>query len=71
GPGAAGLLAQAFGAVAGLLADAVTFLISAVCHLTAASALRVAADHGPLPAPALVAALLEADEETWRDAVID
>ncbi|MER5927086.1 MFS transporter [Streptomyces mirabilis] len=31
GPGAAGLLAQAFGAVAGLLADAVTFLISAVC----------------------------------------
>ncbi|MER5924487.1 sugar kinase [Streptomyces mirabilis] len=40
-------------------------------HLTAASALRVAADHGPLPAPALVAALLDADEETWRDAVID
>ncbi|WP_229889021.1 MFS transporter [Streptomyces mirabilis] len=31
GPGAAGLLAQAFGAVAGLLADAVTFLISVVC----------------------------------------
>lgn len=28
---AVGLLAQAFGAVAGLLADAVTFLISAVC----------------------------------------
>ncbi|MGW4983534.1 sugar kinase [Streptomyces mirabilis] len=40
-------------------------------HLTAASALRVAADHGPLPAPALVAALLDADEETWRAAVID
>ncbi|WP_323138081.1 MULTISPECIES: MFS transporter [unclassified Streptomyces] len=31
GPGVAGLLAQAFGAVTGLLADAVTFLISAVC----------------------------------------
>ena len=31
GPGAAGLLAQAFGAAAGLLADAVTFLVSAVC----------------------------------------
>ncbi|MFE2970220.1 sugar kinase [Streptomyces sp. NPDC059340] len=40
-------------------------------HLTAASALRVAADHGPLPDPALVAALLDADEETWRGAVID
>jgi MFS family permease len=31
GPGAAGLLAQAFGAAAGLLADALTFLVSAVC----------------------------------------
>ncbi|MFF7856976.1 MFS transporter [Streptomyces sp. NPDC007904] len=31
GPGAAGLLAQAFGAVTALLADAVTFLVSAVC----------------------------------------
>lgn len=31
GPGAAGLLAQVFGAVTGLLADAVTFLISALC----------------------------------------
>ncbi|MFD7873418.1 sugar kinase [Streptomyces sp. NPDC059766] len=40
-------------------------------HLTAASALRVAADHGPLPDPALLAALLDADEETWRSAVID
>ncbi|SDS95260.1 MFS transporter [Actinoplanes derwentensis] len=33
GPGAAGLLAQAFGAVAGLAADAVTFLISGICLL--------------------------------------
>ncbi|MFJ4978690.1 MFS transporter [Streptomyces coeruleorubidus] len=31
GPGAAGLLAQAFGAVTALVADAVTFLVSAVC----------------------------------------
>jgi MFS family permease len=31
GPGAAGLLAQAFGAVSGLVADAVTFVISALC----------------------------------------
>lgn len=31
GPGAAGLLAQAFGGVSGLMADAVTFLVSAVC----------------------------------------
>ncbi|MGQ4491023.1 MFS transporter [Streptomyces sp. SAS_281] len=31
GPGVAGLLAQAFGAVTALVADAVTFLISAVC----------------------------------------
>ncbi|MFC9076864.1 sugar kinase [Streptomyces sp. NPDC057062] len=40
-------------------------------HLTAASALRVAADHGPLPDPALLSALLDADDETWRAAVID
>ncbi|WP_308250143.1 MFS transporter [Sphaerisporangium fuscum] len=33
GPGAGGLLAQAFGTVTGLLADAVTFLVSAVCLL--------------------------------------
>jgi MFS family permease len=31
GPGLAGLLAQAFGAVSGLLADAVSFLVSAMC----------------------------------------
>ncbi|MFD3454863.1 MFS transporter [Streptomyces sp. NPDC058691] len=31
GPGVAGLLAQAFGAVSALVADAVTFLVSAVC----------------------------------------
>ncbi|GAA1987596.1 MFS transporter [Kitasatospora viridis] len=31
GPGAAGLLAQLFGAASGLLADAVSYLVSAVC----------------------------------------
>ncbi|WP_338674160.1 MFS transporter [Streptomyces sp. SCSIO 30461] len=31
GPGLAGLLAQAFGAVSGLLADAVTYLVAAIC----------------------------------------
>ncbi|MYZ33764.1 MULTISPECIES: sugar kinase [unclassified Streptomyces] len=34
-------------------------------HLTAASALRVTADHGPLPPPARLRQLLTADEETW------
>ena len=34
GPGVAGLIAQAFGAVTGLLADAVSFLISTVCLLS-------------------------------------
>lgn len=33
GPGAAGLIAQAVGAVAGLLADAISFAISALCLL--------------------------------------
>ncbi|MFD3440503.1 sugar kinase [Streptomyces sp. NPDC058685] len=40
-------------------------------HLTAASALRVSADHGPLPDPERIGALLDADEEIWRAAVID
>ena len=34
GPGAGGLLTQGFGAVAGVLADAVTFAVSAACLLT-------------------------------------
>jgi MFS family permease len=34
GPGAGGLIAQLFGAVFGLLADAATFLVSTVCLLT-------------------------------------
>ncbi len=42
GPGAAGLLAQLFGAVFGLLVDAVTFALSAVCLLTIKGRERVA-----------------------------
>ncbi|MCG6495430.1 MFS transporter [Kitasatospora sp. A2-31] len=34
GPGVAGLLSQAFGAASGLLADAVTYLVSALCVAT-------------------------------------
>ncbi|WP_127354846.1 MFS transporter [Actinacidiphila soli] len=34
GPGAAGLIAQAFGAVGGLLADAATFVVSTVCLIS-------------------------------------
>jgi len=34
GPGAGGLLTQGFGAVAGVLADAATFAVSAACLLT-------------------------------------
>ncbi|MFD5032244.1 sugar kinase [Streptomyces sp. NPDC058405] len=34
-------------------------------HLTAASALRVTADHGPLPPPARMKELLAADDATW------
>jgi hypothetical protein len=33
GPGAGGLIAQLFGAVAGIVADAVTFAVSAACLL--------------------------------------
>ncbi|WP_405499413.1 sugar kinase [Streptomyces niveus] len=35
-------------------------------HLTAASALRVPADHGPLPPPDRVRELLSADDSTWN-----
>ncbi|MFB7511864.1 MFS transporter [Streptomyces sp. NPDC056144] len=44
GPGLAGLLAQAFGAVSGILADAVTYLVAAVCVS------RIEADEKPPPA---------------------
>jgi 2-dehydro-3-deoxygluconokinase len=37
-------------------------------HLTAASALRVSSDHGPLPPPETVEALLAADEDAWAKA---
>ncbi len=35
-------------------------------HLTAGAALRVSSDHGPLPPPARIAALLAASEAEWR-----
>jgi 2-dehydro-3-deoxygluconokinase len=35
-------------------------------HLTAGAALRVGADHGPLPPPDRLAALLDASEAEWR-----
>ncbi|MFD4769250.1 sugar kinase [Streptomyces niveus] len=35
-------------------------------HLTAASALRVPADHGPLPPPDRIRELLSADDSTWN-----
>jgi 2-dehydro-3-deoxygluconokinase len=39
-------------------------------HLTAASALRVTADHGPLPPANRMKELLAADEQTWANAEI-
>lgn len=60
--------AFAAGFLSGLLRDLPVERALRLGHLTAASALRVAADHGPLPKPSVVAALLEADEETWRAA---
>ncbi|MET9873665.1 sugar kinase [Actinacidiphila glaucinigra] len=62
--------AFAAGFLSGLLRDLPVERALRLGHLTAASALRVAADHGPLPDPALVASLLEADEKTWRAATI-
>ncbi|MDX2643313.1 sugar kinase [Streptomyces sp. PA03-1a] len=62
--------AFAAGFLSGLLRDLPVERALRLGHLTAASALRVPADHGPLPDPAVLAALLEADEETWRTATI-
>ncbi|SNS10147.1 sugar kinase [Actinacidiphila glaucinigra] len=62
--------AFAAGFLSGLLRDLPVERALRLGHLTAASALRVAADHGPLPDAALVASLLEADEKTWRAATI-
>ncbi|WP_329453533.1 MFS transporter (plasmid) [Streptomyces sp. NBC_01724] len=50
GPGAAGLIAQGFGAVFGLLADSITFLVSTVTLLMMRS--RREAQPKPAPAPA-------------------
>ena len=50
GPGAAGLLAQALGAASGLLADAVTFAVSALC-LTRIGVVEPAPAHRADPVP--------------------
>ncbi|MFE0629517.1 sugar kinase [Streptomyces sp. NPDC058864] len=62
--------AFAAGFLSGLLRDLPVERALRLGHLTAASALRVAADHGPLPDAAVVASLLDADEDTWRAATI-
>lgn len=59
--GAAGFLAALLGG-----GDAVRCLRTG--HLTAASALTVTGDHGPLPDPATRERLLAADEAEWAAA---
>ncbi|MBG0857717.1 sugar kinase [Streptomyces spinoverrucosus] len=63
--------AFAAGFLTGLLRDLPVERALRLGHLTAASALRVAGDHGPLLAPDVIATLLAADDETWRAADID
>lgn len=62
--------AFAAGFLSGLLREMPVERALRLGHLTAASALRVAADHGPLPDPVVLASLLETDAETWRAAAI-
>ncbi|WP_377273501.1 sugar kinase [Peterkaempfera sp. SMS 1(5)a] len=57
--------AFAAGFLAGLLREMPVERALRLGHLTAASALRVAADRGPLPDPAVVASLLDAEQEAW------
>ncbi|MGW1884768.1 sugar kinase [Streptomyces sp. NPDC001970] len=63
--------AFAAGFLSGLLRELSVVRALRLGHLTAASALRVPGDHGPLPAPDVVATLLAADDATWRSARID
>ncbi|WP_351227142.1 sugar kinase [Streptomyces sp. NPDC002133] len=63
--------AFAAGFLSGLLRELSVAGALRLGHLTAASALRVPGDHGPLPALDVVATLLAADDETWRAARID
>ncbi|WP_405850460.1 sugar kinase [Streptomyces niveus] len=58
--------AFAGGFVAGLLRYDDPVRALRLGHLTAASALRVPADHGPLPPPDRVRELLSADDSTWN-----
>ncbi|WP_127357816.1 sugar kinase [Actinacidiphila soli] len=57
--------AFAAGFLAGLLRSYDPVRALRLGHLTAASALRVTSDHGPLLPPPRTAELLAADEETW------
>lgn len=62
--------AFAAGFLGGLLREMPVERALRLGHLTAASALRVPADHGPLPEPSVIASLLDADEQTWKAATI-
>ncbi|MFJ3531234.1 sugar kinase [Streptomyces sp. NPDC090132] len=57
--------AFAAGFLAGLLRGEDTVRALRLGHLTAGAALRVTGDHGPLPDPDRLAALLDAGEEAW------
>lgn len=57
--------AFAAGFLAGLLRGEEPVRALRLGHLTAGAALRVTGDHGPLPAPARLAALLDAGDEEW------
>ncbi|MFE4175888.1 sugar kinase [Streptomyces sp. NPDC056909] len=59
--------AFAAGFLAGLRADGDPVRALRLGHLTAASALRVVSDHGPLPPAARLRELLTADEKTWKE----
>lgn len=58
--------AFAAGFLAGVLHGQATGRALRLGHLTAAAALSVATDHGPLPPPSALASLLAADPEQWR-----
>jgi 2-dehydro-3-deoxygluconokinase len=57
--------AFAAGFLAGALRDDDPVRALRLAHLTAASALRVSADHGPLPSVERMTELLKTDERTW------
>ncbi|MEW1688082.1 sugar kinase [Streptomyces sp. NPDC091265] len=57
--------AFAAGYLAGLLRGEDTVRALRLGHLTAGAALRVTGDHGPLPDPARLAALLDATPQEW------